>query len=227
MMLEHEFYGIRVVNNKLIPTKWKLDLKLAGKVSSSDDLVEAKKKIAVSFYRLNYWLELFLVDPVFLDVYDEASVEFLGDSDMENTVIYCPGTPTDDLLAELLHSKLYAIAKGEIALGQIQLRSEDARATITFSPVEIKAYSLPTQEEFMGEDAVFPEPWWSRYDCDTHDYVIDDDGVDPKDRATLAEELSSRRILDDFTEEQYAEQGIEKTEDPQGEIISPWKPKLV
>lgn len=219
MTLDYEFFGIRYIKDKLCPTKWKLSLNLAGTISEGDDIPTAKKKLLVSYQRMLYFLEVYIEDPVFINAYDEKSVELFGDI-TENTVVYCPGEPSDDMIAELLHCKLTALSKGDMAFGHIVLKAADCPASTSFISIDGK-YSLPNQEDFMGEESVYDLPWWNRYDCDTYDFVV----FDGYTKEGLVKEFGTQCILDEFDKSKFEELGIEA--EIKGAVISPWKPKLV
>jgi hypothetical protein len=79
--------------------------------------------------------------------------------------MYCPDNPGDDVIIQLLHSKLTALSESELLVGEIHLKGNDTSLQYTFD-CQDGNYGLPlTAAEYCTESKTRDElPWWTRDD---------------------------------------------------------------
>jgi hypothetical protein len=174
-----------------------------------------------AFNRISGWLECFLddVNIVSSDL-DMDMYKSLFMVPIDNQIIQCPSHPGDDILAQLLHSKLNAIANGDIRIISVEVSGKDNKPIVTTSYMyesEDGEYDLPSQKEFSGKNALHSEPWWKRYDCDTFDYVLEKG----EKRDELLEKFDSKSFFEEMASAIYGEE-------KEADVIEPsWKPKSI
>jgi hypothetical protein len=163
MTLEYEFTGIRLQEGYLTPVDWILTVNLIASVKKGKSKADAEYKANMAYQKIYFWLDTNLPSIVFVDVNDEDDLYVANLS--SNITMYCPGNPGDDMIVQLLHSKLSALAGNELEVGEIHLKGSDTSLQYTFDCPELD-YQLPTTTaEYYTEGTVRDEiPWWSRND---------------------------------------------------------------
>ena len=192
MTLEYDFSGIRILNSGLIPADWHLsvDLVAIDKKGKSSDDVEFNATLA--YQKLFFWLDTNLPDILMVNVSNEDDLYIANLS--SNIMLYCPDEPYDDLIAELLHSKLVALADGSILVGELRIKATDMSVKYTFDCQDTE-YDLPaTTEEYYTEGkARDTNPWWARNDGFCFEFIRPDD-------ATISDEELYKDIVDPMEE---------------------------
>jgi hypothetical protein len=164
------FSGIRVIDSKMIPTKWtiKSDLILQENLDDFDfNYVLIKVKFA---------LESIMNGSIFFSMENDWAIDAFLMTDVENNVVITPGDPTDDLITMLLHSKMNALGEGMISFGGVDLQS-DTSSGLGFIFLGNGSSLLPTMTDWIGDASYFKEPWWNRDDASTMD-IVPEDGAD-------------------------------------------------
>ena len=188
MTLEYEFTGIRLQDGFLTPVDWMLTINLIAPIKRSKSKTEAEYKAGVIYQKLYFWLDTNLPGIIFVDVNNESDLYIANLS--SNITMYCPGNPSDDMIVQLLHSKLSKLSGIELEVGEIQLKGSDTSLQYTFDCPE-SDYSMPsTTAEYYTEGSARDQiPWWSRNDGFCFEFIR------PIDTEVPDEELF-RNIID-------------------------------
>jgi hypothetical protein len=225
MTMVYDFAGTRLQQGCLTPVQWHLTLNLVAHERKNKTIDEIEYDASIAYQKLYFWLETNLPNVLVVDVTDEDDLYIANLS--ANITMYCPGNPSDDLLIQLLHSKLSALAKPDLVVGQLQLKASDTSLQYTFdcSPDE---YVLPVVaiDYFPNGTLRDVTPWWMRNDGFCFEFSRPDDATE------TAEELFSH-IEDPMSEfyklvsaGQDAHIGL-VTEPAKIVQVEKWKPKTV
>lgn len=226
MTLAYEFTGMRLQEGHLTPVDWSLTINLLASMKPGKSKVDAEYKANVSYQRLHFWLETNLPGIIFVDVSDEDDLYIANLS--SNITMYCPGNPGDDMIIQLLHSKLSALAGNELQVGEIHLKGSDTSLQYTFDCPENDYASLPTStaeyyKEGTARDAI---PWWTRNDGFCFEFIR------PSDTELPDEELFDDIVdpMKDFERivAQVIDSHIGLVKEPANIVqVEKWKPRKV
>jgi hypothetical protein len=228
MFLEHKFNGCRFNQSGFECNTWRIDIGIhARSPDDSEDDDSFMGNLTASFQKMNFFLshiinDIFVVSSKNIDKFDA-----LISMDVANPIIMLPENTTDDIFVQVLHKKLSVICGDSICIEELSLRCEEAKTTFKYSNNNNADYLLPDQKDFMGEDALYDEPWWSRYDCDTCDECVPE-GIDKEE---IIQQLSTRHFLD--TIEQMVHEEDKEDTDQKAQVISMsearkvWDPRQV
>lgn len=153
-----EFNAIRVHGATLHPTTFyiKVSLSPAHPLKRKPSVIE--KMSEEGLQRLHFWKDTILEDIVIMDINSDIFGSMV--MSVDNTTMFCPTTPTDHLLVELLHAKISSITKGFFDIHGITLSSTDTHyIEIAFRNND--GYMLPGISYFP-EKALHNKPWWER-----------------------------------------------------------------
>jgi len=199
MTLECDFHGNRIIGRSLVPVTWNLTISLIGVEDSKLSTNENQTQITIAYQRLNFWLDSILDNVIVADRNDPVA-EQLFVCQLDNVIMHVPSEPTDDILCQILHAKMSALAGSSLIIGKITLKANDTRSSYMFYPVEESDYELPEASDYVEGESVYDLPWWHRNDMDVHDISIPE-GVTKEE---LIEELSTAYIVDEFNKEMMA-----------------------
>lgn len=193
MALEYGFTGMRLQEGHLTPVDWTLTVNLIALLKKGKSKSETEYKASVIYQKLYFWLETNLPGIIFVDVSDEDDLYIANLS--SNITMYCPGNPGDDMIIQLLHSKLSTLSGDELEVGEINLRGSDTSLQYTFDCSD-DDYSLPaTVAEYYTEGSTRDVmPWWARDDGFCFEFVR------PEESELTDEELFADIVdpMDDF-----------------------------
>lgn len=226
MSMEYDFSGIRLLEGSLVPVDWHISIDLVAldkKGSKSHD--EAELNANMAYQRLYFWLEANLPNIVAVDVSNQDDL-YIANL-VSNIMLYCPAEPFDDVIAQLLHCKLSALADGHLLVGELRIKASDMTVQYSFEPGEF-GYNLPeTTEEYYTESKTKDaEPWWLRNDGFSFEFVRPDD-------LEIPEEEFYKEIIDPLVEfekviQDMADRAIGVTKEPARIVqVEKWKPKKV
>lgn len=192
-----------------------------------------------AYQKINYFIED-VVDNSFLCAIDSGEVITAMMSTYNNNFIVMPSA-TEVALLEALHSKLNIFAGEESYVESIIL--EDFLTEQTYEYVqedtETIMYDLPSTEQFLGEFALWSDPWWARYDISTTDnHITNQEDYDKFKELFEEHDIAnvSRIVLDDidsaideyFSEEREPGDVIDLEEMKESmQEKQQWKPTLV
>ncbi len=222
--MEYNFTGIRIIEGNLVPVDWHLsiDLVAVDKKGRSQDIAELNATI--SYQKLFFWLEANLPNIVVVDVSNEDDLYLANLS--SNIMMYCPAEPYDDVIVQLLHSKLTTLAEDNIIVGEMRIKGSDMSVQYTFDADG--DYDLPNStEDYYTEGKARDElPWWSRNDGFSFEFIR------PTDTTMSDEELYKDIIdpLDEFnkTIQEISDRNLGHMREPARIVqIEKWKPKKV
>jgi hypothetical protein len=180
--LNLEFKAIRIVENQMIPTHWKIQSELLyTDTSETDDEVLTNRidlDIRASISKFRYWLDNIVHNCVIVGADNEWAINSFFDENghltLGNNIMILPGPPTDDLIAEVIHSKMNAMGNENIQFGVVELSSDDKNG-LSYIFTGMGEFNLPSMEEWIGERAYFDKPWWARDDASTFDTIPNSD----------------------------------------------------
>jgi hypothetical protein len=136
--------------------------------------------VPLALQKIEYWLDNFMSRAVAFCASDEtAYAMFLDDKKaprLQNYLMITPDDPTDEHIAMILQAKLQALSGGAMAVGMIELSSDDS-AGFTFTYLGDGEDELPLMDEWIEGPNWFKEPWWCRDDASMID-TIAPDGAD-------------------------------------------------
>lgn len=171
-----EFSAIKVVGSKLVPTTWKLNAEVLyeDKEETEDTAEEADLEIKIGIAKIRYWLSNYVNNCVMFDVGNEWAMRAIFDEDdqcdISNNIMMLPWAPQDDLIAEVLHSKLNALGGDELKFGIIELSSNDDMG-LSYMFTGDGEGNLPPIQDWVGDVSFYDKPWWARDDGSTFDLM--------------------------------------------------------
>lgn len=224
MTMEYTFTGIRLLNSSLIPVDWHITVQLAALDKKGKTLEDTEFAATNAYQRIYFWLETNLPDVIMVDVSDEDDLYIANLS--SNIMLYSPAPPHDDVLAQLLHSKIAILAGEGLIVGAVTVKASDVTVQYTFDPSDT-GYTLPTTTaEYYNEGKARDElPWWLRADGFSFEFIRPDD-------ITITDEELYKDIVDPMVEfdklmEETSERNIGDREPARIVQVEKWKPKKV
>lgn len=188
MIMDYVFDGVCIEDGMLYPNSWKfsVDLTAAARRSAGAEQIEQTSKAATAaFLKIRYWLDTSLRGIVL------ARVDNLSDFELamhvENPVMYVPGELTDDVISQLLHAKISALAGTGLIVGTLRIASSQSELRYAFDPAET-GYNLPETSDYFTYGKLQHEtPWWFRDDGFCIELPVPQDGTvcqiaDPMDK---------------------------------------------
>lgn len=227
MSMEYDFAGIRILSGALIPVDWHLSIDLVALDKKGKSTIEETEyNASLTYQKLFFWLETNLPNVIMVDVSNDEDLYIANLS--ANIMLYSPIMPYDDVIVQLLHSKLTVLAEGHLLVGEIRIKASDMSVQYSFSPDET-GYSMPsTTEEYYIEGKTRDEkPWWLRNDGFSFEFVRPDetDITDEELYKDIVDPMTEfYRIIEDAT----SEQTIGTVREPAQIVkVEKWKPKKV
>ena len=181
MTLEYSFSGIRVIEIDLIPVQWTLTIDLAPSQKKRKNLEEIARKAELTYQRIYFWLETVLTQAVCVNTTNAIGMAIAATS--SNVMVMCPDEPYDEVLVELLHSKLTALADGNMLIGSIHLKGSDVTASCSYECPD-GLYALPDAvQDYVGIDvtSMHSIPWWARNDGFSFEFLKSEENKDIPD----------------------------------------------
>jgi len=225
MTLEYEFTGIRIQDSWLTPVDWKLTVDLVATGKKGKTREEVEYNAGVTYQKVYFWLDTNLPNIVVVDVCNEDDLYIANLS--TNIMMYCPDSPTDDLLIQLLHAKISSLALPNLIVGEIHLKGSDTSLQYTFDCPDT-GYVLPisTAEYYTEGTTRDKDPWWMRDDGFCFEFVR------PEDNEQTDEELFSDIVdpMDEFHRiiSEVSDMHIGLVREPARIVqVEKWKPKTV
>lgn len=172
---KHTFKTIRVIGNRLIPVTLKLKTEVIYDELDHEEEYHINCQIALQ--KIRYWFDNCLSHGVIFSRDNEwALSSFLdeeGKQAVQNRLVLLPDEPTDAILAEVIQSKMNALAGGHIEFGFVELSGDDTNG-LSFMFTGDGLFNLPDMDEWIGEHSFFSRPWWNRDDASTIDVIPDE-----------------------------------------------------
>lgn len=225
MTLEYDFTGIRIQEGSLTPVDWtlKIDLVATGKKGKAREDIEYDAGIA--YQKIYFWLDTNLPNIVAVDVSSENDLYIANI--VTNIMMYCPDSPSDDLLIQLLHAKISSLAEPDLLVGEIHLKGSDTSLHYTYDSPDT-GYMLPnsTQDYYTEGTTKDKDPWWFRDDGFCFEFVR------PKDNKLSDEELF-KDVIDPMIEfskimSEMSDMNIGVVREPARIVeVEKWKPRKV
>lgn len=201
-----DFKAIRVVGNRLVPTHWKLQAEVLYDEPEDDTTgAQDEVEIQVAIAKIKYWLENSLSGSLLISVDNEWAYEAFFDEDGRctsgNNIVLLPGDPADDMIAEIIHSKMNAFGGETLEFGVIELTSDD-KTGLSYMFTGVGEFNLPEMKEWVGDRAYFDKPWWARDDASTMDVIPGDDAdLDVKPASAYSLDFIRQTFRKQFGEE--------------------------
>lgn len=224
MTLEYDFTGIRIQESALTPVDWKLSVDLVAIDKKNKSKEDLEISASITYQKVYFWLDTNLPNIVAANVGNENDLYISNLT--TNIMMYCPGNPGDDMIIQLLHSKISALASPDLIVGEIRLKGSDTNLQYTFDCIG-NEYNLPaTAKEYFPEGELRDiDPWWKRDDGFCFELIKDTDAPDDED--------SVDNVVDPMDE--FRAMVAEMSETQIGLIREPakivqiekWKPKKV
>lgn len=231
MFLEHKFNGCRYNNAGFECNTWNINIGIhARSPEDSEDDECFVGNLTSSFQKMNFFLSQIVNDVFIVSNKNLDQFELLLAMDLANPILMLPENTTDDIFVQVLHKKLSVICGENIYIEELSLRCEEAKTTFKYTANNNADYILPDMKAFMGEAALYDEPWWSRYDCDVCDEVVPEDLPEGVDKEEIISQVSTRHFLD--TIEQMVQESNDDG-DHKSQVISMsearkvWEPRQV
>lgn len=225
MTMEYDFTGVRILSGCLIPVDWHISVDLAAYEKKGKSVEENEFDATLAYQKVFFWLETNLPNTVMVDVSEEDDLYIANLS--ANIMFYCPSEPHDDLIAQLLHSKIATLAGDSLLLGAVRIKASDVTVQYTFDASDA-GYNLPVETaEYYTSSKVRDElPWWMRPDGFSFEFVR------PDDTELSDEELYKDVVdpLDGFENamKEMTDRFMGATREPARIVqVEKWKPKKV
>jgi len=227
MTLTYSFTGIRVFDNLLTPVDWELSVDMVATMKPGKEREDLEYNASVTYQKIYFWLDTNLPNIVVVDVNNETDLYISNLS--SNIMMYCPSIPADDVIIQLLHSKLVSLSGEDLVIGEMQLKGSDTSLKYTFDCADGE-YMLPTTvaEYYPEGTARDVKPWWTRDDGFCFEFIRPTD-TDLDDSELFGDILDP---LDEFykwvkeSDNEDSPAGI--TKEPAKIVqVEKWKPKIV
>ena len=227
MSMEYAFTGIRVLDSALIPVDWKIsiDLVAIGKKQKLS-IEELEFNATIAYQKLFFWLETNLPNIIAVDVTNEDDLYIANLS--ANIMMYCPVSPYDDVIVQLIHSKLSALATSDLLVGEIRIKASDMTVQYSFD-IDSTGYDLPTttEEYYIDGNAKDVLPWWMRNDGFSFEFTRPAE-TDLTDEEIFKDLVDPMTEFYKFIEEASTESTIGSVREPAPIVqVEKWKPKKV
>lgn len=224
MTLNYSFPGIRIINDEMFPTTWDLDINLVATEFANDaEPGSLNTNGSIAYQKAFFWLDHALSYVVMTSIENPFGLGVATSS--RNTMMYCPGEPTDDLIIQLLHAKLSAITEGNLCIGEITLGSKDSTASYTYNKAKA-GYTLPAKvKDYVDLPSLHRKPWWHRSDGFAFEFLKKKDN-----KAKIADLYKDIQdpLLDFEQMIQGSTEEVAHNNEPAEIIhIDKWKPKKV
>ena len=200
-----DFKAIRVIDNRMIPTHWKLQAEVLYEDDGEEEDPQGDLEIKIAIAKIKYWLEHILSDSLLIDGDNEWAYNSFFDEDGKcttgNTIVMLPSSPSDDLIAELIHSKMNAFGGDNLEFGIIELSSDD-KTGLSYMFTGNGENNLPEMKDWVGEHTYFDKPWWARDDASTIDLVPGPDAdLSVKPSSSFSLDFIRQTFMKQFGEE--------------------------
>lgn len=177
--LKQEFSAVRVMDNRMIPTKWRVKMEVIKADEPEDaEAAEYDFNIRVAFSKIRFWFDQVVSGCVMFERGNEwaqrACLADDGSQSVANHIMLLPGEPTDELICKVLQSKANALSGNFLAFASIELESDDVHC-LSYIYNGVGEFELPDHDEWIGEHSYFSKPWWGRDDASTFDVVPDEE----------------------------------------------------
>lgn len=218
--ITYSFSGARYNKGFQHFTTWELSVTILGndRFSNESD-AEYKLRLTKAYHRIYCWMECFLTNIFIIEHKETDALDGIYAMACENPIMMTPYFPSDDVIAQLLHSKISVISKNDLYIGEIKLKASGTNSAFYFNTTSSVAYDLPEQKDFVGKKALHKTPWWCRYDCDTYDLVVEN----ARDRKEALEAIDSSCFFDEI------EKSIDTNDGDAPSVVkkphSSWEPK--
>ena len=139
-----------------------------------------------------------------------------------NNMLFSPGSSGDEMLVQLLHSKIRKIVGDSLIVGQIRVSSDESPLSYCYDTLSDVYDDLPllATDYFKLGKVKDNDPWWLRPDGFTSEFSIDDD----IDISTV--EFPEDPLVD-FNKYVAEVTGKKSTEPAKILQVEKWKPKKV
>lgn len=223
MSLNYSFAGIRLQDSQMTPVDWDIKVDLVSTEKAGKTYEEIYHLASVAYQKICFWLDTNLPSILICNAVNNDDLYIANLS--ANIMMYCPGNPTDDLIAQLLHAKLSTLSGEDLSLREITIKASDTSLSYTFDTPTGK-YALPKKvPDYISTLKSRDEtPWWYRDDGFSFEFIL------PENQEVQPGLLDS--ILDPMTE--FYEMINETTEAPKHKNTEPakivkvekWRPKI-
>lgn len=130
--------------------------------------------VTIALEKIHFWFDQIVPHCVMFCRSNQNAMDMLFDENSaprtENFPMVFPDEPTDDVVAVVFHSKINALAEGQMFFGMVEIQS-DTREMITYSFNGLCEEALMQMDEWVGARAYHTKPWWARPDGDTLDVI--------------------------------------------------------
>lgn len=224
MTFSFNFKASRLQELFIIPTIFNVTFEVVIVDDKNKSKEDIEKKSFIELQKINYFFETVLDNII---IFDSSDTEDTMVCDLlSNDKMVCPGKPTDDLIARLLHSKLSQITKDIFFIGKLTLSTNDAPYTFTFQPPD---YNLPKLvfEYLPDVKCAHKSAWWNRNDGFTYEIIMPDEFSDSEEKflATIEDPMAEFDLL---INEVFSNKVELNTTQPAKIIqVEKWKPKKV
>lgn len=170
MSMNYKFTGIRLQESTLTAVDWCLIINLVAKSGKVKKKEDEQRIASLAYQRIYFWLDSNLPGILAVDVENPDDMYIANLS--SNIMMYCPGNPSDDLIIQLLHSKLSALAGDSLIIGEISLTGSDTSLKYTFDS-DNGEYEIPdnTADYYSEGTARDTKAWWTRNDGFCYEFI--------------------------------------------------------
>ena len=214
VVLKHTFTAVRVFDYSLSPVTFALQIHCCIPGGVSPTVHSTQDKAAVSFQVLKLWMQNMLEEVTLVNPLSEVGEFLLGVS--ENKTMTIPGEPDDNILVQVLYSKISAITKGHLDIIKVVLSSTDTDDTEQHLIITKDFKNSLPDISYMEDDVVHATPWWDRVSIDIADvykHLLSEEEIN--DILTNDDVLQEyeEMLLQDIVEQQKEENEAEIIED--------------
>ena len=170
IVLPHTFHAVRVMNDRLSPVVFNIEVALISSRISGKTAEESGEMAGLGFRKIKTWLEMVLHEIIIINTASNL-IDILSD-ETENLIMTTPSEPDDAILAALLLTKMQTIVRDLLIIDSITLVSSDTGYMKRIMKNE--DIHLPGIE-YLGIEAAHKEPWWLRETIETADFPRTDE----------------------------------------------------
>lgn len=163
---------IRIVDRLLMPC----NLRIRAEIIPDDEASESELQSTLS--KIRFWLDQLVQKCIAISYDNTDAFEMIvtpeGMNRTTNTIMLCPGDPSDEMLAALFQAKFTALSTGYLDFSYVEIKSDNPLG-LSFTFAGDARSILPGMEDWFPGRNWFNKPWWERNDASTLDITPTED----------------------------------------------------
>lgn len=225
MTFNFKFRACRLQSTYITPVNFTVSVDIVIPDEKAKTKEQVEKDSFTSLQKISYFFENILDNVIIADVLNLEDLEICNS--LSNDVLFCPGSPSDDIIARLLHAKVIALSNNIFAVGKMVLSADDTQYTFTLQPIPNENILPKTTSEYLdGVSLQHSIPWWNRNDGFIYEIIIPDneDPSEAVDELPIDPFIQFNKFIDELMQESLVNTNSVPAKLVQ---VEKWKPKTV